>query len=349
MDHAGDAHHGPDATPTRSVSSAADGLALPLTERVLARLRLPRPVAIAAWSAVPLLSPLVLSAAVALTTVPLDVHAFWDLAATQAGIAFATTVLLVGTRLLVVRAGAVVTDVAALLPGGDAGPLFRRVGSVAGPLVLAVALALIVTGAGLTRYGLLPPLAALPLLVLYLVPIMTFVWVYLVVLLGLDAVGRRPLALDVFPEDRALGLRGLGDLASAGLGLLLVAVAPILVAGSDEPVTLTISVTVVLVGLAAFVLSMWRLHRQMAAAKDRHVALARRLYAEAYAPVRRDPSVAVLGAQATVLGTAKSLVERAEALLTWPIDEGATRFIAVISTSVLTSVIVRALFAAIGF
>jgi len=36
-------------------------------------------------------------------------------------------------------------------------------------------------------------------------------------------------------------------------------------------------------------------------------------------------------------------------MLTWPIDEGTVRFNAVIISSVVTSLIVRALFAAVGF
>ena len=54
-------------------------------------------------------------------------------------------------------------------------------------------------------------------------------------------------------------------------------------------------------------------------------------------------------AQASALGAAQSLDERAHSLPTWPIDEGTVRFIAVIVTGVLTSLVVRALFAAVGF
>jgi hypothetical protein len=94
---------------------------------------------------------------------------------------------------------------------------------------------------------------------------------------------------------------------------------------------------------------MWRLHGQMAAAKKRYVADARRLYADAYAPLRERPDVETLTVTSSPLSVAQSLDERAAGLPTWPVDEGTARFVAVIVTGVITSLIVRALFAAVGF
>lgn len=324
-------------------------LPAPLTERVLTRLAARHSLAIVAWSLVPMLSPVVFGSAIRLSGANLDARGFMDLAATQAGLAFATLVLIIGTSVLWRRAGVVTAEIASVLPDGAPRPGFAAIASVAAPVGLAAVVATIVSVGGWATYGPLPPLAALPLLVVYLVPIMTYVWVYLVCLLELDRIGRRPLALETYPQDRGLGLQELGGLASTGLGLLLVAVAPVLVAGSDEPLTFAISMAVVGAASLAFVLSMWRLHRQMAAAKERHLAVARRLYASAYEPVRAQPTLATLETQAAALRAAQSLDERASSLLTWPVDEGALRFVAVIVTSVLTSVIVRALFAAVGF
>ncbi len=207
----------------------------------------------------------------------------------------------------------------------------------------------IVSAGGWATYGPIPPLAALPLLVVYMTPILTFVWIYLTILADLDRLGRQPLALDVFPQDRTLGLEKLGSLASTGLGLLLLAAVPVLLAGADEPVTLGISLAIVAITVALFVVSMWRVHLQLVAAKARYVSLARRLYADAYAPIRQEPSVQVLETQATALRAAQSLDERAHTLPTWPIDEGTLRFIAVVITGVVTGLIVRGLFAAFGF
>jgi len=97
-----------------------------------------------------------------------------------------------------------------------------------------------------------------------------------------------------------------------------------------------------------FPLSMWRLHRQMVGAKERYIAVARRLYEDAYAPVRETTNVETLESHANALRAAQSLEERAQLLMTWPIDESTLRFIAVVVTGVATSLVVRALFAALG-
>lgn len=94
---------------------------------------------------------------------------------------------------------------------------------------------------------------------------------------------------------------------------------------------------------------MWRLHRQMATAKARYVAVARRLYADAYAPVREVTSVEALGSAATALSAAQSLEERAHNLQTWPIDEGTLPFVVIVTTGVVTGLIVRGSFAALGY
>jgi len=116
----------------------------------------------------------------------------------------------------------------------------------------------------------------------------------------------------------------------------------------DEPVTLGISLVVVALTVGVFVLSMVRLHQQMSAAKDRYVAEARRLYAEAYRPIRIRPNFETLESQSRALSAAQSLDERAQGLPTWPIDEATVRFLAVVLTGVLTSLVVRGLFSAIG-
>jgi hypothetical protein len=182
-----------------------------------------------------------------------------------------------------------------------------------------------------------------------MVPIATFVWVYLTILADLDRLGRQPMALDLFPQDRTLGLEKLGALASTGLGVLLIAAVPVLLAGSDEPVTLGTSLGIVLLSVAIFVLSMWRLHGQMTAARGRYLAIARRLYADAYEPIRKKATVQSLAAQSSALRAAQSLEERAHNLPEWPVDEGTLRFIAVVITGVVTSLVVRGLFAALGF
>lgn len=321
----------------------------PITERILRRLGRPRWLWIVLWALVPLLSLLVFTGAIRLSGQPLGAADFVNRLTTQAALVWTSIVLLLGGGVLHGQAADLrryLSDRAALERPTD---LFRALGSVRGPVALTGVVAASITVDGWFRYGPLPPLAALPLLFLYLLPILGFVWVYLAILIDLDRLGRRPLALDVFPQDRTLGLEKVGSIAAVGLGLLLIAAGPVMLAGSDEPATLGISLGIVLVSVALFVLSMWRVHRQMSAAKARYVDVIRRLFADAYAPIRSEPGLQTLEAQASALTAAQALEERAHNLLTWPVDEGTTKFIAVVVTGVVTSLVVRGLFAALGF
>ena len=187
------------------------------------------------------------------------------------------------------------------------------------------------------------------MLLIYLLPILGFLWVYVSSLVDINRLGALPLALDVFPQDRTLGLDKIGGLAATGLAIVLLAALPVLLAGSDEPVTFGISLAIVALAVGAFILSVWRLHRHVVAAKARYVALARRIYANAYAPIRQDPSVRSMTQQANALQIAQSLEGRAHDLVTWPFDEGTIRFMAVVVAGVVTSLVVSALFAAVGF
>jgi hypothetical protein len=297
---------------------------------------------------VALLSPIAFASGIVASGQPLGAQELLALVTTQGVLAYICFVLLLGTGLLAMRAASARESLVGLAPGGVPEDLFRRIASVRGPLAATAVVVAVVIAGGWLRYGPLPPLASLPLLSVYLLPILTFVWVYLSILVDLDRLGRLPLALDVFPQDRTLGLGALGSLASTGFGLLLVAVVPLMLVAIDEPVTLGISLVVVALTVGIFVLSMVRLHRQMSAAKDRHVAEARRLYAEAYAPIREEPNFETLAARSSALSAAQSLDERAHGLPTWPIDEGTVRFLAVVISGVVTSLVVRGLFAAIG-
>lgn len=323
-------------------------IALPLTERVLDRLGRRRLLWIVAWSLVPLISWLAFATAIRLSGRPLEVRDAMDLATTQVVLAYAVLVLLTGTGILARQAQTVARDVDGLLAAPLTSPLFARLGSTVGPVSLTAAAAAVVTAGGMLQYGALPPLVALPVLVVYLLPILTFFWVFTVVLAEVDRLGRQPLRLDAFPEDRTLGLGNVGSLASTGLGLLLASAVPVMLVGADEPVTLGVSLVIVAVTVAIFVLSMWRLHGQMATAKARHVALARKLYGDAYGPVRENPTLAVLETRASALDAAAALDDRAHGLPTWPIDENTSRFMVVIVTGVVTSLVVRGLFAALG-
>jgi hypothetical protein len=66
--------------------------------------------------------------------------------------------------------------------------------------------------------------------------------------------------------------------------------------------------------LGTFFFSLWGLHKQMVAAKEDELALARRLDAEAYEPVREGGTLDALEEQHSRLGVADSLEKRANAI-----------------------------------
>jgi hypothetical protein len=82
---------------------------------------------------------------------------------------------------------------------------------------------------------------------------------------------------------------------------------PVLLAGADQPVTFGISIAIVAFAVGIFVLSMWRIHRQMVKARDGFVVFTRRLYTDAYAPIWKNPNVEVMDAQSAALRVASRL------------------------------------------
>jgi hypothetical protein len=186
------------------------------------------------------------------------------------------------------------------------------------------------------------------LLSIVLLPAMTLVWEYGALLFGLDRLGRAGLVLDDFPEDRALGLGSVGGAAMSGLWPVLIAAVPVLLLAGADLTTLATSLTIVVMVVALFALSMVRLHGQMRTAKAGYVAMTRGLVADAYAPIRRNPDLETLQASSPALGAAQSLAERADKLLEWPIDERMVTLITVVITGVVTSLIVKVVLQAIG-
>jgi hypothetical protein len=69
-------------------------------------------------------------------------------------------------------------------------------------------------------------------------PLLTAVWVYLALLLGLNRLGRRTLSLTAFPKDLSLGLSEAGRLAFTAFGMHAAGFAPILAISITNPVRL---------------------------------------------------------------------------------------------------------------
>jgi hypothetical protein len=79
----------------------------------------------------------------------------------------------------------------------------------------------------------------------------------------------------------------------------------------------------------------------MAEAKARYLDEARATYAAAYEPYRVDRSLSTLGAQASVLGAAQGLTERANQIREWPIDQRVGRIMSFAVAAVASTIIGR--------
>jgi hypothetical protein len=172
-------------------------LIAPLTERILRRLGRPKWVWICAWAVVPLISPVVFSGAIRISGREFGANDFIDLVISQAVLAFACLVLLIGSGVLSERATLVKQELANIDGEGARADLFRGMGSAQGPLALTAVVVAIISANGWASYGPLPPLAALPFLIIYVLAILTFVWTYLTILVDLHRLGREPLSLDL--------------------------------------------------------------------------------------------------------------------------------------------------------
>jgi hypothetical protein len=228
------------------------------------------------------------------------------------------------------------------------GNFFAGTTSVAGPVVLTALLTLVLSLNLYWRWGVAVAAIILPYIALPVFPIMTMFWVYVAVLVGLDRLGRQQMELGPFPEDTSLGLRPVGALAFTAFLIFCAETVPFLLVNLRDRVQLIVGLTFFIAGVVVFFLSMWLLHRQMVDAKRRHLAWVRRLYGEAFAPLRPKPTVEGLQARAPLMGAAEALEKRAVAIQEWPFDDRTMARIVAISTGVVTTVVARFVARAVG-
>jgi hypothetical protein len=321
-------------------------LGVPLTDSILERLPGPRWLLISLWAGAVLVTPLAVIGAKRLSEPGLRIDPVGELGS-QAVLSYVVALLLVGVARLVDHAAALQPDLSlltvdALQPTESTRPTeSARPWNVVGPLSLSALIVLVASGSSWRINGALPTIVVLPFLALAAVPVMTFVWTYVRLLVGLDRLGRARLGLQPFPQDRSLGLGPVGSLAFSGFALLVGAAVPTLLATTGNPTTFVITLVILGVNIPIFFRSMWRLHRQMSGAKIRYVAQARSLYAEAYAPLRIEPTLSILRTQAPALDAARALEERAERIQVWPINDGLIAIIGFIVAGVASGIVVR--------
>lgn len=323
----------------------------PLTERVLDRLPGPRIAWLVAWG----LSPF---AAYEIA------YRVWQLP-TYAGVA--NNLTFAGINLIGLWAAGIlarhVDDLQPVLEqllraedlGAQSHP-FRRIASIRGPLAVA---GLFVLGWDFLDFLRFPgPATGFATVTIFVgvVGIASFAWVYVVSLVGLDLIGRRELRLGPFATDTHLGLKPLGSLAFQAFVLCALAVVPALLWLATD--VRSAVETLAFVGLVSglFVLSAYTLHRQLAAAKARHLRWARGLVEAALRPIEErkgaddgDPAIVdVLAEARSALAAATEIERRAIAIQEWPFDAAIVRAFAAILTSVTAVIIARLLLSSVG-
>ena len=312
----------------------------PLTERLLARMPGPRARWIVYWALVPWLD----SAA----NVLLDTgtrSATWEqgrtlLIVSDAALSFAVAIAVWGTRRIARSLETIPARTWSSLEGGRHEE-FRGVNSVSGPIVASVATALAFGIGTLVADGWLSGLLRGATWFILGITLWTFLWTYASLALGLDRLGRARLVPQTGPADPTLGLRPVGRVAFMGFWIVLAVLIPVVLTGLPGVVGVSIGGFVLAGALAAFFLSLLRLHRGMAEVKVDELTFARELYAGAYEPVRADATLGTLERQGDALAAADALEKRAQAVREWPMDQGTVAWLIAITTGVIAFTIAR--------
>jgi hypothetical protein len=327
---------------------AASGT-LPLTERLLGRLPGPRVVWVLAWAAIPVAAGLLPSAYLATVGArPLPVRLLIGLMfAYEVVLAFWAVGRFTRERDTVQRS----VDQLAAGPEQAATPVFGGMASTKGPLALTLVFVAVTVWRTAVVGDPWTALRWLPVSVLVNLPLLTAVWVYLALLLGLNRLGRRTLSLTAFPQDLSLGLGEVGRLAFTAFWIYGAGFAPVLVVNFANPLGLLLILGLFLLGVLVFFACQQGLHRQLVAARRHYLEWAGQLYARAYEPIRSG-SLAALGEQAQLLQAAEVIHRRAEAIQQWPFQQRRLVQIAgivgTVVTFVMTGIITRLILIRLG-
>ena len=174
---------------TDAGSESTLGLGLPVTERILDRLGPPRWFWIVAWAGTAVLTPILALLILAITGQSARVTSIAGLLIPQLALAVATGLLLWGLGRLTLEVRALEPDLARLTLGAHLAHRLPATSSVAVPILLTVTVVAINAVSVAPLYGAMVPLLLLPLVFIFLLPILTFAWTYLLLLLGLDQLG----------------------------------------------------------------------------------------------------------------------------------------------------------------
>jgi hypothetical protein len=206
---------------------------------MLGRLRGPRGAWLLAWAAVPVAAGLLPGSYLATVGAqPLPVRLL-------TGLVYGYAVVLAFWAIgKFTREGTTVersVDQLAAGPGQAATPVFLGMASTKGPLALTLVFAAVTVWRPAMLGDLGVALLWLPVTLLVNLPLLTAVWIYLALLLGLNRLGRRSLSLTAFPEDLSLGLGEVGRLAFTAFWIYGAGFAPVLLVNFAYPLRLLLT------------------------------------------------------------------------------------------------------------
>jgi hypothetical protein len=264
-----------------------------------------------------------------------------------AALSLAIAMTLWGTERIARRLETLRATASSVLEGDGREP-FREMNSVVGPVVASAATAIAFALSALVDDGWTSALLRGATWFVLGIALWTFLWTYASVQLGLVRLGRERLVPDAAGVDPSLRLRPLGDVAFMCLWMLLAWLVPLVLTGLPDVVGVSIGAFVLVSALAAFFLSLLRLHRHIVEVKWSELAFARELYSEAYEPVHTARTLEALEQQRSLLGAADALEKRAQAIHEWPIAEGTIAWVITITTSVIAVAIARLILSPLG-
>ncbi len=325
-----------------TASDKADGPIRPLTERVLARLGRPRLLWMLAWGFLAFAAyevsfrlfhvPTYPGWIVAIASAYVNLLSLWGIAKMSAD--------LETVRPLVQRLTRGMAD-------ANSWP-FRAVESVAGPVAVGLVMTVFFNPVDFVRYPDPRTAFLLPVMFAAWLPAETMLWFFGALLVGLNRLGRMPLQLVPFQEDRSLGLRPLGSVAFTGFVIFVVGVLPMGATQWHDPQGAIMHLVFFLGAVALFFASLHRLHTQLVAAKASALQKAHHLYVEAFEPIQARWSLDITVEQSARLNAAESVERRAAAIQEWPLDEGLLARLAAIVTSVVGVILARLILSRFG-
>lgn len=323
-------------------------VAQPLTDRVLTTLPGTRLAWLLGWALVPWLNLAVVLATEEWGWTTQTDHS--SEVANRLAVSFSLLLALWGTTRISTELGRLRRDLTEVveeeLPAVER--MFRGVDSVAVPLLLTIVVGVLLP---LDEAVGGEPVAALVQGITWLligVPLSTAVWVYVVLQMGLNRLGRGQVTLVGYRGDRTLGLRPIGSLAFTAFWMLLGTLTPLALTGSADRPAVLVTLVVLVAGIGLFFGSLRGLHRQMSAIRHVELARARSLYQQAWTPVRHDPTLAVLQERVPALNAAEAYEKRVERIQAWPFDEGTFARAVTIASSAVATIIARILLAPTG-